>query len=201
MTDTNGFSKNVQFQHRYIMQAQQTIMRYVGYFVQFRLANEIEDTKQSTDAVIELENKATIALRIRRYKKYGPDDKVYRDLTIRAQSKGGGETELHKIRAGWCDWYFYGWLNEHGTMTEYMLLDVARLRSSGLLSDNRKVTPNKGPDNKPDGTGFTSYTINELGKVGAIVVCHVVINGLLWHAERIERAELVALPAHLKDVA
>lgn len=195
MTDTHDFAKNVQFQHGYIMQAQYLISQYARYFIRFRLADAIEDTKQSTDAVIELENKATIALRIRRYKEYGAGGKVYRDLTLRAQSKGGGQTELHKIRAGWCDWYFYAWLDKQNAMTEYMLIDVNRMRAAGIMAKDRRVIPNG------DGTGFVSYTIKELHDSQSLIVCKVCLDGYWRQWERIERAELLTLPAHLADAA
>lgn len=194
MKDTHDFGNNVQFQHGYMVEAYRILREYMWGMVNFRLASEVEDTQQSTDAVLEVDGKVTIGMRIRRHKVY-PKGKIYRDLTIRAQSKGGGKTELSKMREGWCDWYFYGWLTPDKTLSEYMLVEVEPLRKSGILFDNRPITPNG------DGTGFVSYTLDELCSTVSLFVCD--LTNEKGHCSWIRTNKLLSfdLPAHLKGAA
>jgi len=192
MKDTHDFTNNVRFQHAYMVEAYRILCSYMWGLVNFRLATEVEDTRQSTDAVLEVDGKVTIGMRVRRHKVY-PNGKTYRDLTIRALSKGGGKTELAKMREGWCDWYFYGWLTPDSRLSEFMLLEIEPLRRSGLLFDNRPITMNG------DGTGFVSYTLKELYTTMSLFVCNLVVDGQRRSWIRSSKAAQFELPAHLKN--
>jgi len=92
----------------------------------------------------------------------------YRDLTIRAQVRSNGKTEIHKIRdEGKGDIYFYAWTYDNlgkEQMQCYMLVDLNKLRQSGLLDESRQITSNG------DGTGFVSYSKDELDRTGALLI-------------------------------
>lgn len=101
-------------------------------------ATDTEDMTECFDAVIKTETKK-IAIRIRSYYYF----KNFRDFTIRAKLKSGRRTELHKIKEGKGDLYFYAWKKEdNNSLIAYMLIDLDKLRESGLLDINKKAYPN-----------------------------------------------------------
>ena len=120
-----------------------------------QMASPEEDMKQATDLVIEVVG-GRILVRIRRpYFKY-------RDLTIRSWRQNGAKTELAKIQEGFGDWYLYVWTGDAEKFTDWMLVDMATLRESGLLED-RKITYNH------DGlTGFIAISSVELYMDGCL---------------------------------
>jgi hypothetical protein len=123
-------------------------------FVKFRLANETEDMQEATDMVIEVEG-GTIALRLRETR--------FRDFTIRAQTKYGGETEIHKLKKGYGDWYLYAWGDGKDKLEEWILIDLEKLRDSKLLEKEYFTIPNN------DGTGFVAISLDELDENNCIV--------------------------------
>jgi len=125
--------------------------------VEITTASDYMDTKKSTDMVINLKA-GGIAVRTRRV------NCGFRDLTIRAKRDSGVKTELEKIIAGFCRWYFYGWTDNCGQITEWMLIDLDCVRSCGLLED-RMLIHNK--DNA--GTHFIAIPRDELRKNNCIV--------------------------------
>ena len=102
-----------------------------------------------------------------RVRQFSATKNIYRDWTIRCKSRYGYTTEIDKLRAGWGDFYFYGWDNANGRIDEYMLLDLAKVRNSGLLSTNiqRKITVNT--DGK---TAFITISTSELFDHGCFLV-------------------------------
>jgi hypothetical protein len=59
----------------------------------------------------------------------------YRDLTIREETESGhGKSELEKIRAGYVDYYFYGWVQD-GKIIEWIFVDMGAMRESGLIDN------------------------------------------------------------------
>ncbi len=57
----------------------------------------------------------------------------FRDFTIRTRSRYGYETEIDKLRKGFCDWYLYGWGDGIDTILEYILVDLDKVRNLELL--------------------------------------------------------------------
>jgi len=154
-----NFENNFNWQKQY-MEAMIKIMRqYISQMVKFRYATMPEDMRQATDMVITVKD-AAIAIRLRR------ESCRYRDFTIRATSRGGYDSELEKLRKGWGDWYFYGWVS-NDELPQYILVNIHTLRESGLLNNERKVTQNG------DGTGFVAISIGELQSHNCLVACEV----------------------------
>jgi hypothetical protein len=154
-----NFEINFKWQKQY-MEAMIKIMRlYIAQMVKFRYATMSEDMRQATDMVITVKD-AAIAIRLRR------ESCRYRDFTIRATSRGGYDTELEKLRKGWGDWYFYGWVNGD-ELPQYLLVNIHALRESGLLDMQRNIT------NNGDGTGFVAISIGELQAHNCLVACEV----------------------------
>lgn len=122
--------------------------------VDIQVSTPEEDLKHSTDLKIKI-TAGDVAVRIRR-------DIPWRELTIRACS-GGNMTEIHKLRAGYGDWYLYLWTGSD-RIIDWILVNINKMRSAGLLSEQRPVKMNK------DGySGFVSYTIPELERHGCLV--------------------------------
>lgn len=153
------FAVNFEWQKNYMGHMIAVMRRYINQIVKFRYADMKEDMTQATDMVITVKD-AAIAIRLRR------ESCRYRDLTIRATSRGGYDCELDKLRKGWGDWYFYGWVKGED-LPEYMLVDIHKLRASGLLNQERRTIQNG------DGTGFVSVSIKELEEHGCLVACQV----------------------------
>lgn len=184
----HNFKNNVNFQHQYLSSITGILRQYAHLMVNVRLATPDEDTKQSTDMVIEMDNKATIAVRIRR------SSSRFRDFTIRAQAKHGGKTELAKLREGWADWYIYAWENDSHAINEFVLINLPQLRKANGLSDYH-LSPFK---SNGDGTGFRSLTIQQLKRFNALIAGRVLISGY-WETYQRETAIVpFALPEHLK---
>ena len=131
------------------------------YIVKVEIATPDEDMKQSTDLKVTV-TAGDVAVRVRRF---NPDfcDKKYHDLTIRAFNEGY-KTELDKLQEGFARWYLYAWANVNGGFNDWILVDIDKMRESGLFDTNRKVKMNK------DGTtGFVAYNLSELVNVDALV--------------------------------
>jgi len=128
------------------------------HLLSVRVASSERDLKKATDLVISVDG-GDVAVRIRRAKYKGR----YRDLTIRAWREGGIRTELEKLVDGFGDWYLYAWSNGHGGLDDWFLVDLNKLRISGLLS-TQHIRYNK------DGqTGFISISDRELRTCGCMI--------------------------------
>jgi hypothetical protein len=128
----------------------------LSYVVVLSVASVEADTKRATDFEIKLRD-GTIAVRVRRMK-----DCSKRDLTIRSRRKDNIKTELAKIKEGHASRYFYAWVDEQDTIREWMLVDLDKVRSMGLLEKPRAEIPNKDKDGNPDGTAFIYIPFREL---------------------------------------
>jgi len=138
------------FSDKYISQAFDILRSLpANLFVDFEEASFKADTKEATDVIAIANGRYRIPMRFRR------SHKAYRDLTIRSSRPTGIRTELQKIKGGFGDYYFYGW-TEGDTVIEWMLVDLDKLRASGLLEKSRKEI------RSPDGTYFIAINRNEL---------------------------------------
>jgi len=120
------------------------------------IASQDDDRHKATDMVVRIDS-GDIAVRIRR-----PDCR-YRDLTLRAYVASGYPTELEKIRTGFGRWYLYAWADSTGQLAEWMLIDLDKVRDTGLLAD-RQLTYNPGGQ-----TGFVSIGLAELCEHDCII--------------------------------
>lgn len=130
----------------------------VPYLAVISIASDQTDRSYATDFEVKLLG-GTIAVRLRK-----PDCK-YRDLTIRARRDSGMKTELAKIKEGYAFRYFYGWTDARGTIAEWILVDLDKLRATNLL--NKPLIPNF------DGTYFIAITIKELDDADCLITKHL----------------------------
>lgn len=162
MHRTNSFDYEKSLRNR----VTEILRRHVAEIVEFKEADEEQDTKQATDFVVVAKAKS-IAVRVRRptSTSNASRGKVYRDLTIRTRSAGKGETEIDKLRKGWGDMYLYCWENQSGQLQEYMIVDIHKLRAAGLLDPKEiREIPNG------DGTYFYPINLERLRKAGCIIL-------------------------------
>lgn len=154
----NEFDKNWNWQLNFLDEIKDILKKQSMYIVDVQVANPDEDMKQSTDFKINI-TAGDVAVRIRR-------DTPFRDFTIRAK-KGNSITEIDKLRKGYCDWYLYLWTKKN-KIVDWILIDINKMRDTGLLSEQRAVIMNK------DGyTGFVTYTIDELESHNCIIAKNI----------------------------
>jgi hypothetical protein len=150
LTSLDEWKKDKDWSDRYYGAIKRAIRTVASNVIDIHIANEQQDQAEATDYLITVET-GTIACRIRR-----PDCK-FRDFTLRAWRALGTETELSKIKRGFGRWYLYAWAKDDFSFDRWILVDLEKLRNSGLLTNERPVTTN--PDRT---TGFVAYSINEL---------------------------------------
>lgn len=146
-TQPSTFVENWTFQLGYYAAVESILKSNAQYFINVSVANHEQDMKQATDFVVVIDG-GEIAVRIRR-SKYS-----FRDLTIRSTCRGY-KTEIHKIREGWARYYLYCWTNSSGEISEWIFVDLNKVRDLGLL-EGRNEIPNG------DGTLFIAIPFAEL---------------------------------------
>jgi hypothetical protein len=127
------------------------------HLLEVGIASAQQDMKQATDMLVTVRGEIAIAVRLRR------PTYTHRDLTIRAMRSSGVKTELEKIQFGAGDFYLYGWTNAW-CIPEWMLVNLHRLRDSGLLNRNWQLIRNK--DNR---TAFIAIPYTLLKQYGCVV--------------------------------
>lgn len=120
----------------YLPEVRRILLQNAMYLFTVEVASFHQDVKQATDMLLMVSGRRNVAVRLRRA------SYQQRDLTIRASRASGVRTELDKIRAGSGDIYLYGWTLEM-QIQEWMLVDLHRLRASGLLDARWPVIGNQ----------------------------------------------------------
>lgn len=147
-----GYKENRAFADNWNPALSQIITENIATIATVKAAAHVADKRTCTDFVVTTSSGNTIAARIRR-----PDVSAkFRDFTLRAKA-GGARTELEKIRDGYGDWFIYAWTGDRGAVIDWMLVDLNKMRSSGLLATDRKVI-----DNTDGETGFVAFKRSEL---------------------------------------
>lgn len=141
----------------YVSQVTRILMQLLPYLVELDTASIEMDTKCATDFTIKLKG-GNIAVRLRR------PTCSFRDFTIRALRDSGTKTELAKIKEGHGFRYFYGWIDKNNRIAEWILVDLDKVRETGLLEKERPLIPNY------DGTHFVPIDIEELDEAGCLII-------------------------------
>lgn len=140
---------------RHLPAVRRALLECLPHIVVLREATLEEDRQRATDLV--LEASGSVAVRVRQ-----PEYLRYRDLTLRAWVEGRERTELDKIREGWGRWYFYAWSDGRDGLAAWMLVDLDRLRASGLLEG---LPLRLNPDRR---SGFVSLGHAALKRAGCV---------------------------------
>ena len=127
------------------------IKRILGLYLIGEAPTE-EDQKHNTDLIVLDMKPLRIAVRVRRFK-YA--DQYQDEFTIRTNRPSGQPTELAKILAGWGDYLFYGFSDEHGDrLAGWVLADLSVFR--------QWYVPNKavgGFNNRDGSSSFAAFPI------------------------------------------
>ena len=143
---------------RHLSEIRRILNRYSYIFTKLREATPEEDMKQGFDAVFSFDS-IKIPVRIRDNKYW-----EYADFTIRSRTRFNGETEIHKLRSGFGDYYFYAWRNKDNTRIErYVIVNLNQFRQS-MIDKHGPEIPNG------DGTCFYPYDLFDMIKCGAVVI-------------------------------
>ena len=97
--------------------------------VLFKPAPLQEDTKNCTDLIILRAHDKRVAVRVRTLEFA---ERYPWEFTVRAKSKYGGVTEIHKLAASSVGYYFYGFAD--ASIRHYMILDLAIWRQWMVLN-------------------------------------------------------------------
>lgn len=130
---------------------------------ELKKASPEEDSYAGFDFVFQM-GSFTVPVRIRR-----PDCR-YRDFTVRSRSRNGGKTEIHKLREGMGDLYFYAWSEDFmgvEKMAEFALIDLNSVRAAGLLTAENVAHLRE--ISNGDGTSFISFSLKELAAAQALI--------------------------------
>jgi len=151
-----NFQQNWDFSQKHMPAIIDILQNNLKQIVKIEIASQEDDMKRSTDLKIKLTT-GDVAVRIRR------KASKYRDLTIRGFNDGW-ETEIHKLRKGYADFYLYLWECDDESVCDWVLVDIGQMRSTGLLYMEKEIKMNW--DGK---TGFISFSLAELHEHKAII--------------------------------
>lgn len=152
----NDVKKDWEWADTFLPQIVDILKSNAIYILEIRIADSDKDTKEATDLVISVTG-GDVAVRIRRGKYH-----KYRDWTIRSVRDSGAKTELNKLRDGFAKWYLYLWTDSEN-IVDWILVDLERSRSSGLLFKDRRNISNG------DGTYFVAIPVNEIKRFNCLV--------------------------------
>lgn len=140
----------------YESQVLNILQTLIPHLAVLSIASDQMDRKCATDFEVKLVG-GTIAVRLRR------SNCAYRDLTIRVHRDSLKKTELAKIKEGYAFRYFYGWTDDKGAISEWILVDLDKVREVGLLEKEWRWIPNG------DGTYFIAIPLEELRSTGCLL--------------------------------
>lgn len=153
------YTNNRNWADRFISQQKKIIGEHkIKDISSLEQASQEKDSNEATDMVLKVGGQS-ISLRVRKTGKF-------RDFTIRTKSEGHGKTEIDKLKEGYGNYYLYCWA-EGDTITEWMFLDIEKIRQSGLLI--YAPLKNGTKTNWSDGTKFTWISFEDLMKNDCII--------------------------------
>jgi len=149
------FQEKKAWADKFLPEIESIIRKVAGKIISIREATEEEDTKQSTDYVIEISS-GRIGCRVRDYKYVS-----FNDVTIRAWLSSGVRTEIDKLREGLLQWYLYMWISDE--RMKWVFWNVDKALQAGLFNGSDIIK------NKDMMTGFVSIPISTLSEKECVV--------------------------------
>lgn len=159
MSQRNLYKQDRAWGDSYAPQVFNILNPLIPLCVDLYIADVEMDNKQATDFTIKMRG-GSIAVRLRR-PRYS-----YRDLTIRAHRENGMKTELAKIKEGHAFRYFYGWTDSEHNISEWILVDLNKLRTTNLL-DKKPIA------NTDGATSFIAISVKELSDAGCLLASNL----------------------------
>ena len=132
------FNKNWKFAENHMPEIKRKLMMLPsGIFLDFSKSEIKLDYEEATDLVVNIAG-GTMAVRVRRREHFDIAARLNSfDWSIRYDNSIH-RTEIHKLREGFADWYFYGYSeNDATTLIAYWLIDLENVRLAGILEDER----------------------------------------------------------------
>lgn len=130
----NNYENNIRLENKFAEQIKMILGRlFIGKDVG-------KDKTEATDFLVLRINPFTVACRLRTYSYY-LNPKFRNQFTIRCQLASGNKTELDKIRKGFGDYMFYGFVDEQESkIIKYWILnlDVFRDYEGGMVPEVRQ---------------------------------------------------------------
>lgn len=171
------------WEETYVPQVVAIFQTLLHYLTDISVADKVKDRKYATDFEVKMQGRP-ISVRLRRAK-YD-----FRDFTIRSRRDNGFETELSKLKRGLGSVFFYGWTTKDHKILEWVLIDLCKVRASGLLDRKWDETPNKDANGNPDGTYFIAIPIRDLYAAGCLIAWDVSEKALLPLRSHIPRVRV-----------
>ena len=113
-----GYTARRKWSDRFIPQIKEILSRY--YNSEIKVADYEADNHQATDLII---GDISVGCRVRSHKYL-----EYNDWSIRRSYTVAAETELAKLKSGYCNVYFYAWTNARHEIVRWVLIDVDKFR-------------------------------------------------------------------------
>ena len=138
----NDYQHNRAWSDARIGQIKGILAQFAPMMADFDFADSTpdEDMSDGIDGYMVLRSKdERIALRVRNQS--NADGR--RDFTVRYRAHNGGKTEFEKLPDRKVRWYFYGWADDAGRITEWMMVDVFAFLDSGLLDKMKTQVRNR----------------------------------------------------------
>ena len=135
-----------------------------GMFMDFQTATPKQDMEQATDLVMDISG-GTLAVRVRSRKFWDSAMKFggLPDWAVRCYCRGC-RTEIHKLRDGFADWYFFGWSGDNmGSLVAWVVLDLNVIREQHILDQDWQSHKNG------DGTAGMYIPLQVLKDRGCII--------------------------------
>lgn len=142
---------------KYLPEVERVIRSQAHQIVTISIASSEKDCRFATDYEVKIAG-GDVACRIRDWSAW----LHYGDITLRYTRPSGQETEVSKIKKGHGDWYLYAWAKNHQDFGAWLMVDLAKLRSTNLL-DTARIH-----DNFDGSSQFISITLSDLLHSGCI---------------------------------
>ncbi|MFZ3046509.1 MAG: hypothetical protein WA151_11385 [Desulfatirhabdiaceae bacterium] len=153
----SDYQRDREYADRFILK----MSAYLGMCF-FKEAPAKEDMEHNTDLVVLNMGALRIACRLR---KFGMLARYGDEFTIRASRPSGIKTELDKVMAGWGDYFFYGFANEHDTdIAKWTVIDLTAFRSwcHGYIVAHSGEFPGEFKNNADGSSGFRAFCFADL---------------------------------------
>jgi len=134
MTD---WQRDKRWADQHLPEIERVIRSVAADIISIDVASDLADQSFATDYIVKVAA-GDVACRIRRWQHW----LRFHDFTLRCWRPSGVETEFAKIRKGYGRWYLYAWAKPDLAFGAWVVVDLDKLRDSGLLDMQHPSIPN-----------------------------------------------------------